>query len=134
MIDHFKDHPKKDIVALLMKTTPIGDRVVIVPDEKETVSKNMIARSQSQRGEDELLMGTVVAVGRGYTTDAGVFIPTTLKVGDRVLLARFNGSTIRVDRKGKIHHQSADITEDRLPVRIVRQDGVEWAFPSDWPV
>lgn len=128
------NHLKQDIIDLVKTCQPIGDRVIVVPDEKEKVSRGTGIARVHVRGEEELQIGTVIGVGEGYTTEYGHFIPTKSKVGDRVLIDKFNGVSIRVDGKGMILHQSEGVSDERLPVRIIRQDGILWTFPSTWPL
>lgn len=73
---------------------PLGDRIMVKPIEQDDVSKGGIiipemAKEKSQEGE-------VVAVGAGRVTDAGVLIPTKLKVGDRVLFGKYSGTELTV--------------------------------------
>lgn len=124
--------PKKDMMMKTAKALANADRIIVVPEEKEKVTQSGIHRSQTAKGEDETEVGLVVAAGEGYTTEYGHFIPTRSKVGDRVLLDRFAGVKIRVDKKGKILASHFDVTDDLLPVRIVRQDAILWTFPDNW--
>ena len=118
---------------MLRDCIPTADRIIVTPEEVEKITRTGIARSQVKKGEDETQVGLVLATGKGYHTEYGQFIPTTSKVGDRVLLDKFAGVTVRVTRQGKILPQHEDVTADRLPVRIVRQDAILWTFPENWP-
>src|SRR3990167_2410863 len=129
-----KIHPKQEIIDLVKTCLPIGDRVIVIPDEREKVTKGTGIALVNKKGEEELQIGTVIAVGEGYTTEYGHFIATKSKVGDRVLIDRFNGVSIRVDKKGMILPQHEGVSDERLPVRIIRQDGILWTFPTNWPV
>lgn len=124
---------KEDLLDLIKTCTPVGDWLIVVPEEKEKITRSGIARAQTAKGEDETQIGLVVAVGEGYHTEYGEFIPTTSKKGERVLIDKFAGVTVRVDRKGKVLGQHEDITDDRLPVRILRQASILWTFPTTWP-
>lgn len=69
---------------------PLGDRVVVKPTPHEEMTKSGIylpdtAKEKPQEGE-------VVAVGPGRTTDEGKLIAMTIKVGDKVLYAKYAGT------------------------------------------
>ena len=72
---------------------PIRDRILIRTDLGEKMSDgglHLISRSPTFRG-------TVVAVGPGYWTKKGAFIPTTLFPGDRVIYGEFTGSSVLIN-------------------------------------
>jgi len=77
------------------KLQPLADRVLVKPMEKEGKTKSGIylpdtAKEKPQEGE-------VVAVGPGKLDDNGKRIPLDLKVGDKVIYAKYGGTEIKVD-------------------------------------
>jgi len=77
------------------KLQPLGDRVLVKPIEKEEKTKSGIylpdtAKEKPQEGE-------VIAVGPGKFDETGKRIPMDLKVGDRVIYAKYGGTEIKVD-------------------------------------
>jgi chaperonin GroES len=87
------------------KITPMGDRVVVLPDEPEGVTKGgIILPDQAKKIP---VRGVVIAAGPGKRTEAtGVLIPMDVKVGDRVLYTRYAGETIESGGKEyKILHE-----------------------------
>jgi chaperonin GroES len=77
------------------KLQPLGDRVLVKPTEKEEKTKSGIylpdtAKEKPQEGE-------VLAVGPGKMTDDGKRIPMDLKIGDRVIYAKYGGTEIKID-------------------------------------
>lgn len=77
------------------KLHPLADRVLVKPIEKEEKTKSGIylpdtAKEKPQEGE-------IMAVGPGKMTDEGTRIPMDLKVGDRVIYAKYGGTEIKVD-------------------------------------
>ena len=67
-----------------MELEALFDAVIVKPIEvEETTYGNIIV---PDLGKEKNEMGTVVAVGPGKPTISGTFIPTNLKVGDRVVL------------------------------------------------
>jgi len=77
------------------KLQPLADRVLVKPTEKEEKTKSGIylpdtAKEKPQEGE-------VVAVGPGKLDENGKRIPLDIKVGDRVIYAKYGGTEIKVD-------------------------------------
>jgi chaperonin GroES len=77
------------------KLQPLADRVLVKPIEKEEKTKSGIyipdtAKEKPQEGE-------VIAVGPGKLSDDGQRIPMDLKVGDRVIYAKYGGTEIKID-------------------------------------
>ena len=71
---------------------PLADRVLVKVDTEETQTKGGIllpdtAQKKSQKGE-------VIAIGSGKMLDDGTRVPFEVKVGDRVLFARYSGVDI----------------------------------------
>ena len=77
--------------------TPLGDRVVVKPLQRDEVTKSGIvlpdtAKEKPQRGE-------VVAVGRGRLTDSGDRLPMDVTAGDQVLFAKYAGTEFKLDEQ-----------------------------------
>jgi chaperonin GroES len=89
------------------KLQPLGDRVLVKPTEKEEKTKSGIylpdtAKEKPQEGE-------VLAVGPGKMTDDGKRIPMDLKVGDRVIYAKYGGTEIKIDNEEMMILRESDI-------------------------
>jgi len=89
------------------KLQPLADRVLVKPIEKEEKTKSGIylpdtAKEKPQEGE-------IIAVGPGKMTDEGTRIPMDLKVGDRVIYAKYGGTEIKVDDVELIILRESDI-------------------------
>ena len=89
-----------------MKLKPIFDRVVIIPCEKENVTKGGIYLPTTSVERPQI--GKVIAVGEGGTFD-GNEVEMKVKVGDKVLYNRYSGVEIKIDGEGVIILQQADI-------------------------
>ncbi len=77
------------------KIIPLADRVVVknIQAEETTASGLVIpdtAKEKPQQGE-------VVAVGPGRLDDNGKRVSLDVKVGDRVLYAKYSGNDIKLD-------------------------------------
>ena len=75
--------------------TPLGDRVVVKPQQRDEVTKSGIvlpdtAKEKPQRGE-------VIAVGKGRLTDTGERLPMDVQKGDNVLFAKYAGTEFKID-------------------------------------
>jgi chaperonin GroES len=89
------------------KLQPLADRVVVKPLAKEEVTKGGIflpdtAKEKPQEGE-------IVAVGPGRMTDEGKRIAMDVKVGDRVIYAKYGGSEIKIEDVEMIILRESDI-------------------------
>ena len=94
------------------KLQPLADRIVVKPTEKEEMTKGGIfipdtAKEKPQEGE-------VVAVGPGRMTDDGKRIAMDIKVGDRVIYAKYGGSEIKVDDVEMIILRESDILAKKV--------------------
>ncbi len=79
------------------KLVPLGDRLVIQATVQEEVLASGIlipdtAKEKPQQGE-------VIAAGPGRVDDDGKRIAMEVKVGDRVLYAKYSGQEIKIDRE-----------------------------------
>ena len=78
-----------------MNVRPLGDRVVLKPVEREEVTKSGIVLPDTAKEKPQ--EGIVEAVGTGRILDNGTKVPNELKVGDRVLYAKYAGNEFKVD-------------------------------------
>ena len=74
---------------------PLADRVVVKPVEQ--AEKTMGGIFLPETAKDESQEGVIIAVGPGRTLDDGKVIPVAVKIGDKVLYAKYGGSKIKVD-------------------------------------
>jgi chaperonin GroES len=94
------------------KLSPLGDRIVVRPIEREEVTRGGIilpdtAKEKPQEGE-------IVAVGPGKLADDGTRIAMDIKVGDKVIYAKYAGTEVEIDdEKLMIMHES-DIMAKRI--------------------
>jgi chaperonin GroES len=74
---------------------PLGDRVVIKPLPREEMTKSGIYLPDTAKEKPQ--EGTIIAVGPGRMTDEGKLVSMTLKVGDKVLYAKYAGTEYKQD-------------------------------------
>lgn len=77
-----------------MKLKPLGDHVVVKPLESEEKTKSGIVLPDTAKEKPQ--EGKVVAIGSGRYED-GKKIPLEVKVGDKIIYAKYGGSEIKLD-------------------------------------
>ncbi len=75
---------------------PLGDRVVVKPAEREEKTKGGIYLPDTA-SKERPMEGTVLAVGEGRRDDNGKLVPMNVKVGDKVLFAKYSGTEVKID-------------------------------------
>ncbi len=78
-----------------MNLRPLGDRVVVKPVEREEKTKSGIVLPDTAKEKPQ--EGIVEAVGTGRILDNGTKIPMELKVGDKILYAKYAGNEFKLD-------------------------------------
>ncbi|MDD9150611.1 MULTISPECIES: co-chaperone GroES [unclassified Sporolactobacillus] len=76
---------------------PLGDRIVIEPQEKEEKTASGIVLPDSAKEKPQ--EGRVVAVGAGKVSDAGERIALDVKEGEKVLFSKYAGTEVKYDGK-----------------------------------
>lgn len=87
-----------DTPELAVKIEPLGDRVVVMPIEKEQVTASGIVIPDTASGEKPS-EGVVLAVGTGGTGEDIVDASKFVGVGDRVLFGKYAGDEIKLKTK-----------------------------------
>ena len=80
-----------------MKTKPLGDRILIRPDDAEEKAGSIFVPEDYQQ---QPAIGEIVAMGPGRYED-GAYVPMEVKIGDRVLFGKWAGKQIEED--GRIY-------------------------------
>jgi len=78
-----------------MNLKPLGDRVVLKPVEREERTKSGIVLPDTAKEKPQ--EGIVQAVGTGRILENGTKVPMELKVGDKVLYAKYAGNEFKLD-------------------------------------
>ncbi len=74
---------------------PLGDRVLVKPIEQEERTKGGIVLPDTAKEKPQL--GEVIAVGTGRLLENGQRVPLEVKVGDRVIYAKYGGTEVKLD-------------------------------------
>jgi len=75
-----------------VKVVPLGDRIVVKQTRQDEVRASGLVIPDTAREKPQL--GEVIAVGPGRLDDNGKRVPIDVKVGDRVLYAKYSGQDI----------------------------------------
>lgn len=92
-------------MALSIK--PLGDRLVVEPIEQEEVTAGGIVLPDTAKEKPQ--QGTIVAAGPGARDEDGNRIAMDVKVGDRVLYAKYAGTELKLDGKKVLILRESDI-------------------------
>jgi len=80
-----------------MNIKPLSDHIFVETFNEEKTTKSGIFIPASD--EEKPMMGKVVAIGPGKTTDEGKLIPLNVKVGDKVLFTKYTPNEVKIDEK-----------------------------------
>ena len=84
----------------MIKLKPLGDRLVVeaIEQEETTTSGILIPETAQEKPQK----GKVLAAGPGRLDDNGKRIAMEVKVGDRVLYAKYGGTEIKLEDNKKV--------------------------------
>ncbi|MBE3598615.1 MAG: co-chaperone GroES [Limnochordaceae bacterium] len=74
---------------------PLGDRVLVKPIEQEERTKGGIVLPDTAKEKPQ--MGEVIAVGTGRLLENGQKVPLEVKVGDRIIYAKYGGTEVKLN-------------------------------------
>ncbi len=80
-----------------MNLRPLGDRLVVEHVEQAEKSAGGVFLPDTAKEKPQ--EGKVLAVGSGRTLDNGTKLPMDVKVGDRIVFARYSGSEVKIEGK-----------------------------------
>jgi chaperonin GroES len=87
---------------------PLGDRLLIEPaEQEETFAGGQLVLPETAKEKPQ--QGNVIAAGEGRRDDDGKRIDMDVKVGDRVLFAKYAGTEIKLDGKKLLIMKESDI-------------------------
>ncbi len=92
--------------AVIMKLTPLGDRVVLKQMEAEETTKSGIVLPG--QGKEKPQQAEVVAVGPGGLVD-GKEVKMEVKVGDQVIFSKYSGTEVKLEEEEYIIVRQNDI-------------------------
>ena len=84
--------PTAKPAARTARLVPLGDRILVKQVRQEEVRASGLVIPDTAREKPQ--MGEVLAVGPGRLDDNGKRVPMDVKVGDRVLYAKYTGQEV----------------------------------------
>ena len=94
-------------MASKMKLKPLGGRVIVEPIEQEEMTAGGIILPETAKEKPQ--EGKILASGPGERDDEGKRIAMEVKVGDKVLYAKYSGTEVKVDGKKLLILKENDI-------------------------
>lgn len=90
-----------------MSIKPLHDRVVIerLEAEEKTASGIVLPGSAAEKPDS----GIVLAIGAGKLLESGARAPLSIKVGDKVIFAKYSGQAIKLDAKELLVMREDDV-------------------------
>ena len=86
---------------------PLGDRLVVEPIEQEEVTAGGIVLPETAKEKPQ--QGKVLAAGPGARDDEGDRIEMDVKVGDKVLYAKYSGTEFKMNNKKYLILRESDL-------------------------
>ncbi len=90
-----------------LKLKPLGGRVIVEPIEQEDITAGGIILPETAKEKPQ--EGKILAAGPGERDEDGKRVPLEVKVGDRVLYAKYSGTEVKVDGKKLLILRESDI-------------------------
>ncbi len=89
------------------KLRPLNDRVWVEPIEQEEKTASGIILPETAK--EKPMQGRVLAVGPGARDEKGEYQPLDVKVGDRVLFAKYAGTEFKQNGTKNLIMRESDI-------------------------
>ena len=94
-------------MASKMKLKPLGGRVIVEPIEQEEMTAGGIILPETAKEKPQ--EGKILAAGPGDRYEDGKRIAMDVKVGDRILYAKYSGTEVKMDGKKLLIMRESDI-------------------------
>ena len=90
-----------------LKLKPLGGRVIVEPIEQEEMTAGGIILPETAKEKPQ--EGKILAAGPGECDESGARIAMEVKVGDKVLYAKYSGTEVKVEGKKLLILRESDI-------------------------
>jgi chaperonin GroES len=94
-------------MASKLKLKPFGGRVIVEPIEQEEMTAGGIILPETAKEKPQ--EGKIVAAGPGERNEDGERVEMEVKVGDKVLYAKYSGTEVKLDGKKLLILRESDI-------------------------
>lgn len=86
---------------------PLGDRLLVEPiEQEETIAGGLLL---PETAKEKPQQGNVLAAGSGRLDDDGKRIQMDVKVGDKVLFAKYAGTEVKLNGKKLLIMKESDV-------------------------
>ncbi len=93
--------------AMKTKLRPLHDRILVKRVEEGDVKRGSIVIPDTAKEKPQ--QGEVIAAGPGRVDENGKRIPMEVKVGDRILYAKYTGQEVKIERDEYIVLSEKDV-------------------------
>lgn len=90
-----------------MTFKPLHDRVLVQREESSEKTSGGIFIPETAK--EKPAEGKVIAVGDGIRKEDGSILPLNVKVGDKILFAKWGGNEVTIDGKDYLIMKESDI-------------------------
>jgi chaperonin GroES len=94
-------------MASKLKLKPLGGRVIVEPTEQEEMTAGGIILPETAKEKPQ--EGKILAAGPGDRNEDGERMEMEVKVGDKVLYAKYSGTEVKLDGKKLLILRESDI-------------------------
>src|SRR5574342_493701 len=94
-------------MASKMKLKPLGGRVIVEPIEQEEITAGGIILPETAKEKPQ--EGKILAAGPGDRNEKGERVAMEVKVGDKVLYAKYSGTEVKMDGRKLLILRESDI-------------------------
>jgi chaperonin GroES len=94
-------------MASKLKLKPLGGRVIVEPIEQEEMTAGGIILPETAKEKPQ--EGKILAAGPGDRNEDGERIEMEVKVGDKVLYAKYSGTEVKLDGRKLLILRESDI-------------------------
>jgi chaperonin GroES len=102
-----KTHFNKEILTMSINLKPLGDRLVVEPQEREQTTSSGLVLPETAKEKPQ--QGEVVAAGPGRRDDDGNRVPLDVAVGDIVLYAKYGGTEVKISGQKYLILKESDV-------------------------
>jgi chaperonin GroES len=103
---NYENYDTRKEIYIMLK--PLEDHVIVEPIEQEEKTSSGIYLPDTAH-KDKPQTGTVIAIGTGRLLDNGQRVQTEVKVGEKVVFAKYAGSDVELDDKKYVILKDSDI-------------------------
>lgn len=86
---------------------PLGERIVVEVQEKAAKTESGLFLPETAKEKPQ--EGVILAVGSGRVLESGAVAPMDVKVGDKVLFAKYSGNEVKLDDKNLLIIRQSDV-------------------------